>query len=98
MDRSRTFLWAMSACFTWAAMAARVPASPIEDSQQLFIHFDRNGDGQLSAGEIGAYNFLRYDTDGDGVVSQAEFLAGRAADKRNAAAAGNTEAAFKLLD
>src|SRR5438552_1904182 len=71
---------------------------PVEDSQELFNNFDRDRDGFLSKVEIGAYAWGRYDTDRDGLVSRAEFLAGRAADKKEAAETRDLERAWALLD
>ena len=86
---------------TWSLggfMTAAAYASPVEDSNRLFTNFDRDNDGRLSRAEIGAYDFARYDLDGDGFLSAAEFVGGRANDRRIAAAEGNTPRAWTLLD
>src|SRR4051794_31866129 len=71
---------------------------PVEDSQELFNNFDRDRDGFLSTAEIGGYKWGRYDTDRDGLIARAEFLAGRAADKKEAAESRDIEKAWTLLD
>jgi Ca2+-binding EF-hand superfamily protein len=71
---------------------------PIEDSQALFNNFDRDRDGALNQTEIGGYKWGRYDTNADGIISQTEFLAGRAADKKEAADTRDLEKAWTLLD
>lgn len=73
-------------------------ASPVENVEEHFMRSDRDGSGGLSKAEIGGYSWGRYDTDGDGTVSRAEFIAGRNADRQQAAEAGRTERAWDLLD
>jgi EF hand domain-containing protein len=80
-----------------SSLNAQTPA-PVEDSAALFNSFDNNGDGFLSAAEIGSFPWGRYDFNGDGNVSRSEFLAGRAADRGQAAVETNLDKAFALLD
>ncbi len=73
-------------------------ASPVDDPVEHFARIDRDGNQGLSQAEIGRSAWGRYDADEDGIVSQAEFVAGRNADRTRAAAAGRTERAWSLLD
>lgn len=82
-----------------ATASAQAPAEVdlISRDAALFVKFD-DGDRALSKDEIGGYPWLRYDTDADGVVDKAEFLLGRAQDRRNAKLAPSTAESFALLD
>ena len=102
MNVLRKFSLALGAAFLQVLVFSSCPttalASPVEDSAELFGKFDTNRDGVLSKDEIGVWPWGRYDTNKDGEVSRAEFLAGRTADRAQAAIEPDPEKAFVLLD
>lgn len=79
-------------------ISAAAAASPVENVEENFTRIDRDGDGQLSRAEIGAFDWLRYDTDSSGAVTNAEFVTGRAFDKKLAETTADPQLAWQVLD
>jgi len=95
---TRPFHYPATVLSSLLLVSTTLAASPVEDVAEHFTHVDRNRDGVASGEEIRGTLWARYDGDKNGAVTQAEFVAGRAYDKRFAETAANPQQAWLVLD